>query len=255
MLAPERYKRIMSEIEKNGHASIADLKQILGVSIDTVRRDLDSLEKAGKLSRVHGGAVMKEERVTNETFSRRKTANIEEKQELAAVAAQMIKENQAISMNAGTTNMELAKQLVAKFAKLTIVTNCLKVAEILASNKDFTIIILGGTLNNEEFALYGASVEEEICRYNLDAAFISVNAVSLEKGLTDFRQGQPSVIRAMIRSSKKAIAVVDSSKFETVSFMNVCDIHDIHAFVTNRTLDREILRKYEQYGVTIIQNG
>ncbi|CAG7607816.1 HTH-type transcriptional repressor GlcR [Paenibacillus solanacearum] len=254
MLAPERYKRIMTEIEQNGHASIADLKQLLGVSIDTVRRDLDALEKAGKLSRVHGGAVLKEEKVTNETFSRRTTANIQEKQELAAVAAQMIKENQAIAMNAGTTNMELARQLVARFAKLTVVTNCLKVAEILAANKNFTIIILGGILNNEEFALYGDSVEDEIRRYNPDVAFISVNAVSLEKGLTDFRQGQPSVIRAMIRSSKQAIAVVDSSKFETVSFMKVCDIQEIRSFVTNRSLDPDTVHKYEQSGVTIVQH-
>jgi DeoR/GlpR family transcriptional regulator of sugar metabolism len=253
MLAPERYKRIMAEIEKNGHASIAGLKTLLGVSLDTVRRDLDALEKAGKLNRVHGGAVLKEERVTNETFSRRKSANIGEKQELAAVAVQLVREHQALALNAGTTNIEVAKQLVAKFDKLTIVTNCLKVAEILAANKNFTIFILGGTLNNEEFALYGPSVEDEIGRYNFDIAFISVNAVSLDKGLTDFRQGQPSVIRAMIRSSKQAVAVVDSSKFETVSFMNVCDIHAVHAFVTNRSLAPEIRQQYEQSGITIVQ--
>jgi DeoR/GlpR family transcriptional regulator of sugar metabolism len=197
--------------------------------------------------------VTREDRVTNKTFIHRKTTNIKEKQELASIAAQMVMENQAVSLNAGTTNIELAKLLVERFEKLTVVTNCLKVAEILAARRSFTIILPGGTLDNEEFAIYGESVEEGICRYNLDIAFISVNAISLDKGLTDFRQGQPAVIRAMINSAKQAVAVVDSHKFETVSFMNVCAIQDLHAIVTDSSLDQMTLQKYKDQGIIIKQ--
>jgi DeoR/GlpR family transcriptional regulator of sugar metabolism len=253
LLAPERYKIILAEIEENGHVSIVNLKRLLGVSMDTIRRDLEHLEKTNKLNRVHGGAVSIDEGVTNQVFKKRKIVNIERKQEIAAVAADLLEENMAISMNAGTTNIELAKILAARFEKLTIITNCLKEAEILAEKRDFTIIIPGGTLNNEEFSLYGPSVEQEICRYNIDIAFISINAISIEKGLTDFRQGESAVITAMIKAAKRTVVVADSSKFETTSYINVCELNKIDAIVTDTAMENQIRALYEQQNIEIIQ--
>lgn len=240
------------ELESKGNASVTELKGLLNVSIDTVRRDLEHLEKLDKLQRVHGGAVAKGDVATNQTFMKRRITHLERKQELAGYAVRFVQENQAVSLNAGTTNIEVAKQLAARFERLTVITNSLKIAEILSGKRGFTVIIPGGVLNHEEFSLYGRSIEDEITRFNIDSAFISINAISLDKGLTDFRQGEAEVINAMLRSARQRIVVADSSKFETVSYLNICKLDRIHAIVTDSGLDPESKQNYEARDVVIV---
>ncbi len=253
MLAPERHKIILSELEERGNVSVKELKAKLKVSQDTVRRDLELLEQSGKLQRVHGGAALKEDSATNRVFMLRKITHLERKQELAAVAAQLTKENQAVALNAGTTNIEVAKQLAARFDRLTVLTNSIKVAEVLAVKRNFTVILLGGTLNHDEFSLYGATIPQELARFNIDMVFIAINAISLDKGLTDFRQGEAEVINAMVQSASRKVVVADSSKFETVSYLNVCGFDAIDAIVTDAMLDSETRRLYENRSITIFQ--
>lgn len=256
MLAPERHRLILLELESKGQVTVVELKSLLQVSLDTVRRDLERLEQEDKLQRVHGGAVSKREEIaTNQAFFKRKVTHNERKQELAMYAVELVKEYQAISLNAGTTNIEVAKRLAARFDKLTIITNSLRIADILAQKKGFTVIIPGGYLNHEEFSLYGRAIEEEIMNFNTDLALISINAISLEKGLTDFRQGETEVINAMLKGAKRKIVVADSSKFETVSYLNICGLDQIDAIVTDSNMDSGLLDLYKKHHVSIINAG
>ncbi len=254
MIAAERYKLILKELEVKDHVTVAELKSLLNVSIDTVRRDLQYLESLNKLQKVHGGAVSERDVATNQAFIKRKMKFIERKRELSSFAVRLVKEHQAISLNAGTTNIELAKYLTTQFERLTVITNSLKVADLFTHKPGFTVIVPGGTLNHEEFSLYGLSIEEQIAKFNIDTAFISINAISLEKGLTDFRQGESEVINAMIRSAEKAVVVADSSKFETMSYLNICGLDQIHAIVTDSQIDEQLLEAYENHKVTIINH-
>lgn len=251
----ERHKLILLELESKGNVTVPELKKLLQVSTDTVRRDLAYLDRNGMLEKVHGGAVSKDDLVTNQAFVKRKVKFIERKQEIASIAVEFVKEKNAVSLNAGTTNIEVAKQLAARFEQLTVITNSLKIAEILTSKRGFTVILPGGILNHEEFSLYGRSIGEEIAQFNSDFAFISINAISLDRGLTDFRLGESDVINAMIRSAGKAIAVADSSKFETVSYLNICDLDQLHAIVTDSELDEELRKKYERRHVNIVNDA
>lgn len=255
MLPSERYHFILMELESKGIVAIAELENMLNVSTDTVRRDLVHLERLNKLQRVHGGAVSKEDVVTNQAFAKREVKFIDRKKEIASVAAGFVKERGAISLNAGTTNIELAKYLSSGFEQLTVITNSLKVAEVLSGKKGFTVILPGGILNHDEFSLYGSSTGDEIARFNIDTAFISVNAISLEKGLTDFRLGEAEVINAMIRNAGQAVVVADSSKFETVSYLNICGLDRVRAIVTDSELNEELKRKYEDKKVNIVCKG
>lgn len=254
MLPPERQKLILMEVESKGNVSVKELKSLLNVSLDTVRRDLEHLERLDKIQRVHGGAVSKTDMATNQVFVKRKITFLERKQELAGFAASFVKEHQAISLNAGTTNIEVAKQLAARFERLTIITNALKVAEVFAAKPGFTVILPGGTLNHQEFSLYGRSIAEEIASFNIDIAFISINAISLEKGLTDFRQGEAEVINAMIQSARKRIVVADSSKFQTVSFLNICGFDKVHAIVTDTELNKSLKEAYHAHRISIVNS-
>ena len=251
MLSPERQKLILLELESKGNVSVTELKSLLKVSIDTVRRDLKSLEKRGKIERIHGGAILKEEVVTNQAFENRKFSYQERKSELAKAATEYVKEYQAISLNAGTTNIEVAKELALHFDRLTIITNSLHVANILTSKKDFTVIVTGGVMNQEEFSLYDRNIVNEIKQFNIDVAFISINAISLTKGLTDFRQGEKEVINAMIESAEKAIVAADSSKYETVSYLKICNLDQIDTFITDSYLDEDLLTQYEEQDIHI----
>ncbi|MFC5648024.1 DeoR/GlpR family DNA-binding transcription regulator [Paenibacillus solisilvae] len=256
MLAPERHRLIMLELESKGQVTVTELKSLLQVSLDTVRRDLERLEKEDKLLRVHGGAVTKQEELsTNQAFMKRKITLIERKQELAGYAVEIVKEMQAVSLNAGTTNIEVAKRLAARFERLTVITNSLRVADILAQKPNFTVIIPGGYLNHEEFSLYGRAIEEEIAKFNIDIAFISVNAISIEKGLTDFRQGEAEVINAMLKGAKRKIVVADSSKFETISYLNICGLDQIDIIVTDSLMDEELLATYQKVPISIKNAG
>jgi DeoR family transcriptional regulator, fructose operon transcriptional repressor len=143
-------------------------------------------------------------------------------------------------------------RLAARFERLTVITNSLRIAEVLAAKKGFTVIVPGGYLNHEEFSLYGRSIEEEIMKFNADIAFISVNAISLEKGLTDFRQGEAEVIDAMLRSAKRRVVVADSSKFETTSYLNISGLDRIDAIVTDSLMDADLMERYRQQNVTIL---
>lgn len=252
MLPPERQKLILMEIESKGNVSVKSLKSLLNVSLDTVRRDLENLERQDKIQRVHGGAVSKTDIATNQTFLKRKITFLERKQELAGYAVAFVKENQAICLNAGTTNIEVAKQLAAKFESLTIITNSLKVVDIFANKPGFTVIVPGGILNHKEFSLYGRSITEEISSFNIDIAFISINAISLERGLTDFRQGESEVINAMIKSARKRIIVADSSKFQTVSYLNICGFDKVHAIVTDSQLNESLKETYHAHRINIV---
>ncbi|OMF21640.1 hypothetical protein BK133_28000 [Paenibacillus sp. FSL H8-0548] len=253
MLASERHKLILLELEERGNISVKELKAKLEVSLDTVRRDLEYLEKIDKIRRVHGGAVAIEDTATNQTFMRRKVTFLERKQELASCAMSFVRENMALSLNAGTTNIEVAKQLAQQFERLTIITNSIKVAEALASKRNFTVIMPGGVLNHDEFSLYGNSFELEIAKFNIDAAFIAINAISLDKGLTDFRQGEIEIINAMINNASYKIVVADSSKFETVSYINICGLDQIDAIVTDTALDQSLLERYSAQNIRIVQ--
>lgn len=253
MLPPERQKLILLELESEGNVSVAGLVDKLQVSIDTVRRDLKYLERQGKIRRIHGGAIKKEEVLTNQAFQKRRISYQERKAEIAKHAVSYVQEHQALSLNAGTTNIEVAKELAANFEHLTVITNSLNVAKILAAKKNFTVIVTGGMLNHDEESLYGRSISEEIEQFNIDIAFISINAISLQKGLTDFRQGELQVISSMIASAEKTIVVADSSKYETVSYLKVCELDEIHLFVTDRFLDEQLYAKYKQANISIVK--
>lgn len=251
MLPPERQKLILFELESKGNVSVTELKSLLNISIDTVRRDLKLLEKQGKIKRIHGGAILKDEVVTNQAFEKRKTSHQDRKRELAKAAMEYVDEYQAIALNAGTTNIEVARELSLHFDRLTIITNSLHVANVLKNKKDFTVIVTGGVMDQEEFSLYGRNIVDEIKQFNIDISFISINAISLTKGLTDFRHGEKDVINAMIESAAKNIVVADSSKYETVSYLKICGLDQIDTFVTDSDLDETVLDEYEEHNVTI----
>ena len=206
------------------------------------------------VKRVHGGAVLIQntDNVLNKLFNEREVKNLEKKQEVASLAIELIEEGQAIALNGGTTTIEIAKVLVDKFKRLTIITNDLRILSILGANKHFNVILTGGFFNPEEYTLYGKQCEEILSHFNIDIAFITVNALSLEHGLTDFRMHEVGVIQTMISRTKYKVVVADSSKFETSSYINICPLKDIDLIVTDSSLPSHVVEEYSKQDIRIL---
>lgn len=255
MMQDERFIRIVDFLKENHTGTLAELAKLNDVSLDTVRRDLEQLEKSRMLRRVRGGAVYHNADITTQGVGVRSITQKREKREIAELLSGYIMDGQAILLNSGTTCMEVAELLVDRFYRLTVMTNSLPVIRILSRNKNFSIIIPGGVVDTQEEAICGEQCEKDIRKYNLDLAILGVHALSLEKGITDFRIHQESIIRAMLESSKQKIVVADHTKFEKVSYVNICRLSEIDRIITDSGLPDDIRRSYEEQGIEIVMPG
>lgn len=253
MLAQERQAQIVKMIQSEGSVKVSKLTKLFNVSIETVRRDLESLEKSGILKRVYGGAILKKGYVYKSNFKVRESEFKEEKEDIAQIAVRYIEDGQSIAMDGGTTNLEIAKVLKNTFRNLTILTNSLAIANELSDKDEFTIILSGGVLNNKERCFTGKFWESIISNFSVDKAFITVSGISLTKGATDYWLDQVEMQRQMIKISHEVILLAQSNKIDNVSLVKVVDLEDINLIITDTKLDDDILNKYLEHGVEIVK--
>jgi DeoR/GlpR family transcriptional regulator of sugar metabolism len=252
MLQEDRFLQIIKYLKEHNVGTFGELAETAGASVGTIRRDLAHLEAQGMLSIVRGGAVYHKDDLTKQTFDMRGIENRENKRALSALLGQVITDGQAVALNSGTTNVEAARYLVEHYHRLMIVTNNLSVVDVLKEAKDFTIIVPGGILKNNEHSVFGEECEEEIKMYNLDTVLLAVNSLSPEKGITDFRMEEVGIIRAMIESARTKAVLADHTKFDRVSCMNICGISEIDYILTDGKVMQDQIDRYENQGVKIL---
>lgn len=250
----ERFDVIIDHLKANGKASFSELASLAGVSVDTVRRDLQTLEEKGMVRRMRGGASICEDDPSKKSFGVRSMLHHDEKIELCDGLSQIIVDGMTVALNNGTTNIEAAKYFCEKYNRLNIITNSLEILAVFLKKRKFNVIVPGGMVDIQEKALYGTRCEEDIKSYNIDVALLAVNAVSSRKGITDFRFNEIGVINAMINASQKKYVLADSSKFETVSCINICPLEKIDGFLTDKCIDDGVADLYAQKGCKLFIN-
>jgi DeoR/GlpR family transcriptional regulator of sugar metabolism len=253
LLAEDRKDTIMQILEDEGSVKVSKLIKLFDVSIETVRRDLEALEKKGSLKRVYGGAVIEKSKVKQMSYDKREKKFIEEKKEIAQNAIKYIQEGQSIALNNSTTNIEIARELKKNFKVLTVITNSLMIASELANTKNFNIILAGGILNNKEYAFYGEITENMLSNFVVDKAFVSVSGVSLSRGITDYLIEEVQIEKKLIEISQEVIILADHSKIDSVSLIKVADIQEANMIITDSKLDSSIIKKYQKNGIEIVQ--
>ncbi|MBS4192002.1 DeoR/GlpR transcriptional regulator [Bacillus sp. FJAT-49705] len=252
MLAHERHENIMENLRKNKIVKVSSITKMFGVSTETVRRDLEYLEKEGYLRRIRGGAVLDNVSSKEINFSLRETKNIEEKKEIAKIAAQFVTEGQSIALDVSTTNTEFAKELKSRFQRLTILTNSLIIANELSEMPHYTIMMPGGVIRNEELCLVGSMAEEFFEGFHIDTFFMSISGISLREGLTDYGLDKYQVKKKMLENSQSCIVLADSSKFDVSSLLKVCHFEKIERIISDSKLSEKILQKYNKEGIEIV---
>lgn len=252
MLAKERQERIMEIISFNKKIKISELVEKFNVSVETLRRDLDLLDRKGLVTKVHGGAILKPETLDFINFESRLKENTQEKTEISEKISSLIKEKDIIFINGGTTNIEIIKVLKNKFEELTIITNSLMIVNMLTTNIKYNTVLIGGQLNYKEFSFQGSLAEENIKSFTADKCIISSGGISLKHGITDYILEEVGLQKIMIKNSKEVIIAADHSKFETNSLGKVAELSDINFLVTDSNLDLEILKNYKDRGIKIL---
>lgn len=232
----------MEKINQDGVVGLEDLVKLLETSESTVRRDLDELEKAGKLRRVHGGAE-KIQTLQEELTNREKSVkNVQEKQELAQLALGLIENGDVIFIDPGTTTDFLIDQLVQRELGVTVVTNSIHHAAKLVDGQVKTLII-GGLVKNSTDASVGQLAIDQINQLNVDKAFVGINGID-EDHLTTPDLEEAMVKRAILKSSKETYILADSSKLGRRSFAKVGQVSDVTLITTGQAHPLlEILRK------------
>lgn len=242
----------MYQLELKSVVKISDLVDILNVSMDTVRRDLKQMENEGLLSCVRGGACLPEKIERFSNFTGREVINIELKREAAKKAVKYINDDDVIFLNSGTTNTILAQELAERPVKCTVVTNNMAVVSVLMMQSNIKVIVIGGDIDPLEKSVYGGVCERELSTYYFDIAFLSINAANLDKGYTDFRLNEITIMQNAVLNAKKVIAVMDSSKFGKVAKKLVFKCDAVDLIVTDDHFSHSQKEKLVKKGIDIV---
>jgi DeoR/GlpR family transcriptional regulator of sugar metabolism len=243
MLKEERHKIILREINLHNKVLSNDLSELLIVSEDTIRRDLNELAELELVLKVHGGAMSK-------TFhypfnGQNQVYALEAKQIIADKAIGLFRKDMLILIEGGTTIMEIAKK-IPDHLQATFLTVSPQVALTLAKHENIDVIVIGGRLAKNANIHTGASVINELSNIKPDLCIIGTNGISVQGGLTDSDWEVVQVIKAMIRTSRKVAVVSIAEKFNTVQKIKIIDISGIDYLITELPPDSSVLSSYIQ---------
>lgn len=243
MFAIERRNSILAALREEKHVVVSELAKKFEVSEETIRRDLDKLEKEGHVVKTYGGAVISEDTVNELPYVVRKKANVEAKQKIAELAAEIIMDGDTLILDASSTALFIAQKIKTK-KDITLLTNSIEVLMELSDVTGWKILSTGGSLKERSCALIGSQTEECIERFHVDKAFISCKGVDAEHGFTDSNDAHAAVKRKMIAAASQVFFVVDSSKFGKLSFTSISMFSGVDAVITDRCPNEEWNRTF-----------
>ncbi|HEX3047604.1 MAG TPA: DeoR/GlpR family DNA-binding transcription regulator [Bacillota bacterium] len=246
MLPVTRLEEITRILEKNGNVDIDTLSNVFKVSGKTIRQDLAKLETMGFVTRVHGGAVLKQSENGNIFPIRlRKQQSLTEKERIGLAALKYIEENDIVILDGGSTTLQLAKLLGEP--KIIVITNDLLIANELSNKENITLYITGGQLRREGvFTLLGRDAEKMLAKYHANKLFLGTSALDFEQGLTVLSAEEAEVKKAMLHSAKMIYCLADYSKFHKLAFASFAALSDLDLLITDSRIteaDRSFLEK------------
>ncbi len=249
MLIEERYRIITNLLEEKKTITIEQLSNTLGVSKDTVRRDLIALEKQNLLKRTFGGAISCSKSVPSTKHTERLYQFNTSKDAIAKTAVELIKSHTNILFDNSTTVQAVAHLLLTE--EMHAVTNSLPIAQILAQNPDCDISFLPGRLDKDQMYVIGSDTIEKLMCYNFDYCFLGVSAFD-NSGLYTHVEEEGLVKKQMIKSSNLTIALADHSKFDTVDFYKIGNLNCIDILVTDEAPSDFLANALQRAGIKLL---
>ncbi|MBQ8185016.1 MAG: DeoR/GlpR transcriptional regulator [Lachnospiraceae bacterium] len=241
-----RRRKILETLRRDGKVLVSDLSRDLGVTLVTVRNDLDALEQDGYLERMQGGAILK----TPVVMSGWGNCSAE-KQAIAEAAARQIEDGSTLFVNSGTTTHCLAVAL-KNHKNLNVVTNSLTIAMELGGVPSIHALLLGGEINPQHAFTFGGDAQEQLRHYQADWAVMSVDGISALAGATSFHPDEAVVNRIMIERAKNILIVADHTKIGRAGFAHLCDVRPSVHLITDEKCNRAEVTAMEQLGLEVI---
>ena len=233
-LARQRHEVIVAEVRRRGAVRVTELATLLGVSDMTVRRDLEVLDEAGLVDKVHGGATLRDERTSDEPgFEAKSLRNTREKHAIALSAASFVRPGQAIGITAGTTTWQMAYHIV-DIANLTVVTNSVRVADVLhQSHRDDRTVVLTGGVRTPSDALVGPVAVSALRSLHLDSVFMGVHGMSERAGFTTPNLMEAETNRAFVDATEHLVVLADHTKWGVTGLSSMAPLHRAAVLITD----------------------
>ena len=251
--ATKRQSQIIALLRQSGRVAVEDLAAHFSVALQTIRRDLNELSEAGRVVRVHGGAIVASG-VENLAYEARQLVAHDQKRLIGEAAARLIPDNSSLFINIGTTTEEVAKAL-SRHSGLLVITNNLHVASELHRSSAIEIFLTGGTVRQSDGGIVGAVTVEQIEQFRVDFAVIGTSAIDQTGTLLDFDIREVEISRAIVEHARKIILVSDSSKFSRSAPVRIAHLSEIDVFVTDRLPSPAIVELCERCEVKVIEVG
>ncbi|MBX2842936.1 MAG: DeoR/GlpR family DNA-binding transcription regulator [Flammeovirgaceae bacterium] len=249
MLKEERLNYILDEIRAYNKVKSSDLSIQLNVSEDTIRRDLKELSDTGKIRKVHGGAMASS--YIPFSYKDREVYAHEEKISIVKKAIPLIKDDQVVLIDGGTTNLELVR-LLPQDLKATFFTNCLPVATQLAEHPNIEIVFIGGKIIKNALVSIGLDVINSLNEIQADICFLGTRSIHYKNGITEIDREEAQVKRAIAQSANHVVSLAISDKLDTLQPFKVEGINKINTIVTELDPNHERLDNYKKSGVEVL---
>jgi DeoR family transcriptional regulator, aga operon transcriptional repressor len=251
LLAEERRRKILDSIEQNGQITIPEVVKRFSVSAVTARGDLDALSEGGAVIRSHGGAV-RHEATRDYPLRLKATLHRAEKLRIGRAAADLVRPNETIILDSGTTTAEIARQLKhAKLSSVTVITNALNIAMELADAGGISVIMIGGLLRPVSYSFVGPQAEAMLAELHADRLFLAVDGFDAELG-----PSTPDVLEAqlntcMMRAAREVNVVADSSKLGRRSVSRIGQNEKIHRLITDNKAPADFVEALHNKGIEV----
>ncbi|MGF1626794.1 MAG: DeoR/GlpR family DNA-binding transcription regulator [Alphaproteobacteria bacterium] len=250
MLTSQRKTHLLAVLSRDGEIVAKSMSRELGLSEDTIRRDLRELAAEGRLQRVHGGALPASPAIAD--VAGRRQISSAAKTAIGKAAARMVRSGQVVFLDGGTTTEAMARQLPLDL-NATIATHSPGVALALVDHPRVEVLLIGGRLFRHSIVAVGADAIEAIGRIRADSYFMGVTGVHPEVGLSTGDAEEAAIKRALVRVAAETVVLASREKLGAASPYVVCPAADAAYLVVERGLAASITRPYEALGMTVIK--
>ncbi|HET9076877.1 MAG TPA: DeoR/GlpR family DNA-binding transcription regulator [Acidimicrobiales bacterium] len=241
MLASQRRRHIADELTRAGAVRVADLAAALGVSEMTVRRDLERMQDAGVLTKVHGGAVPVGRSAEEPGFDAKLARATAEKAAIARAALTVVQPGSSVALSAGTTTWSLAR-LLPSVPGITVLTNSLSAAAELHRQDPATPVVLSGGVRTPSDALVGPVADASIRSLYVDLLFLGVHGMDPEAGFTTPNLAEAETNRTLVANARRVVVLADSTKWRTVGLSRIAPLDTADVIISDEGLPAEARR-------------
>ncbi len=250
-----REQWILERLMRAGELSVDEICSEFKISVATARRDLEALEKRGRLRRTHGGAVSLEpllyEAFRHVSSYREQIEQLaDEKRRIALAASELIEDGDSVALTPGTTTTQIMRGISPQ-KKITVVTNTVNVAMELSNRSGMSVFVTGGFLHGGWFSLIGQAAIDSLRRMFVDKVFIGANGLHIEHGVTAYHPDEAAVNSVMVRQAKERIVVADHSKLGMVATYLFCPIQDVHRLITDTGATEKMIAPFVAKGIEV----